>query len=432
MREELDVKEKRTGSLMKEDMENLKGSEDHAVKLLSDCKRRVHELELELAKRKESEANLLDSLEIQTRQLELSQILLEESKAEIASLREKLQGFASNGASTKETTRGSETKAQPAKEKSNVAEDDDKQATGKVKTMLKEMSLLRNELKLATEAEEKSKKAMDDLALALKEVATEASHVKDKLTISQLELVHSIQEAERLRALLKSTEENYKQLLDETKKEADQYKNTSERLRLEAEESLLAWNEKETELVNCIKRAEDEKSSATAEPLESLRAAESKIKESKGENQKLRDILKQALNEANVAKEAAGIAKAENAQLQDRLAGKEEAINLIAHENEMLKINETTLVENIRVLKQLLAEAPGKEFKNKDKSPDRSEKINGDSINSQPVPQQEIEALNPDDFDQFDESPSRKRRALLRRFGDLLRRGYQRKEQSIV
>ncbi|KAI4345269.1 hypothetical protein L6164_012407 [Bauhinia variegata] len=541
MGEELDVKDKSTELLkpegirenelevqlaekyasldkLKEGMNNLKRSEDHAMNLLSDCRRRIQQLEVELDKRKESEANLFDSLVMQTRELEQSKILLEESEVEITSLRErveKLQGSASknmtipnpdesrngleNGVSTRETVNGSETEVQREKDNSSVAQEDETLASEQLKTLLKEMSLLRNELKLATEAEENSKRAMDDLALALKEVAKEANKVKDQLNLSQLELEHSKGEAERLRLLLKSTEDNYKELLNETRKEANRYQNTTERLRLEAEDSLLAWNGKETEFVNCLKRAEDEKSSAQknfAKLLESLREAESKIKESKEENQKLRDILKQALNEANVAKEAAGIARAENAELQDSLTRKEEVLNVLARENAMLKINEVASLENIKELKQLLAEATGKELKNKDEGkssmkesskklgrsartlsitetketqvgknlPDKCFSFKGliipykqhkegddDALggsifdeacsSDSPISQQEIEALSLDDFDQVHESPfddvendrnSSKRRALLRRFGELIRvRSYQRKEQSI-
>jgi len=232
----------------------------------------------------------------------------------------------------------------------------------KVKTMLEELSILKSELKLATEAEENSKKAMDDLAFALKEVATEANQVKAKLTLSQLELEHSKEEVERWKVMLKTTEERYKEILEATRKEADKNKNTVERLRSEAEESLIAWNEKEVELVNCIRRAEEERLIAKQEcndALEALKEAENKVRVSKEENQKLRDILKQALNEANVAKEGAEIAKAENARLQDSL-------NLLVHENEMLKIHEVASFENIKELKRMLSESSIKEFKNED------------------------------------------------------------------
>ncbi|XP_027336108.1 putative WEB family protein At1g65010, chloroplastic [Abrus precatorius] len=510
---------------MRNEMDSLRSSEDDAMVLLSDYKRKVQELEAELDKRKESEANLFDTLVMQTKQLEHNKVLLEESKLEISSLEGKIKEFqvsatqtmkipgesqldSESSLSTKESIEGMKTETELEEEKLNLnGTQDGEGLSTNAKTLLQELDLLKNELKSATVAEENSKKAMDDLAFALKEVATEANQAKAKLTISEVELEHTKGDAERWRTMLESTEEKYKELLEATKKEADRYKNTAERLRLEAEETLLAWNGKETELVNCIRRAEEERLHATKETtglLELLKEAENKTKVSKEENQKLRDILKQALNEANVAKEAAEIAKAENARLQDSL-------NLLVHENEMLKIHEAASFENIKELKRMLSESSMKDFKIEDiekstsKEGSKEDKESGrkakaqNTHNSADKDHKESKSLNktfslnlkdmipprkeqhkvgneeankeidddtlrgsifdevdssdsesrhdgemgiPDDFDHLDESHfddsegdrnSRKRRALLRRFGDLIRRRsfhYHRKDPS--
>ncbi|RZB50186.1 putative WEB family protein, chloroplastic, partial [Glycine soja] len=502
---------------IRNEMDSLRSSEDNAMALLSDYKRRIQELEAELDKRKESEANLFDTLVMQTKQLEQNKILLEESKLEIISLEEKIKALqvsasqiiktpvTEDGFSTKESVENMEIEAELEKVLFSGEE-----STMEVKTMLEELQMLKNELKSATEAEENSKKAMDDLAFALKEVATEANQVKAKLTLSQVELEHTKGDAERWRTMLGTTEERYKEILETTRKEADRYKNTAERLRLEAEETLLAWNDKETEFVNCIRRAEEERLLAQQEStrvLELFKEAENKTRVSKEENQKLRDILKQALNESNVAKEAAEIAKAENARLQDSL-------NLLVHENEMLKIHEAASFENIRELKRMLSESSMKEFKNEDmEKPSTKEGSKEDNNNNKESGGRKAKAHNnnsidskslhktfsfnlkemitphnhnkqqhskeeannkdtdddtlrgsifdevdsssdsesrpdvdmgnsPDDYDHLGESHfddphsdsnSRKRRALLRRFGDLIRRrGYHnhRKEPS--
>lgn len=514
---------------LKKDMDNLRSSDANAMTMLSDYKRKVQELEGELDKRKESETNLFDTLVMQTKQLEQSKISLEESKLEIANLESKLKALQNmknageskdgivNDTSTKESEKGIQNEAEIAKRKLNGTQEGEELPI-RAKTVLEELNLLKSELKSATVAEENSKKAMDDLAFALKEVATEANQVKAQLTLSQVELEHSKGDAERWRAMLESTEEKYKELLDATKKEAERFKNTAERLRLEAEESLLAWSGKETEFVNCIRRAEEERlltQKETTRVADLLREAENKIMVSKDENQKLRDILKQALNEANVAKEAAEIAKAENARLQDSLT-------LLVQENEMLKIHEAASFENIKELKRLLSESSMKEFKHEDnieksstKEGSKEDKESGkktkahhnnsadkehkdsknlsktfslnlkDMISTHNHKQQQQqqqqhkvvneEAINketdddtlrgsifdevdssdseshhdveigsiPDDFDHLDESHfddsesdrnSRKRRALLRRFGDLIRRRgnhfHHRKESS--
>ncbi|CAL0333132.1 unnamed protein product [Lupinus luteus] len=368
---------------LKKEMENDKASEANAMAMLFDYKRKVQELEVELEKRKESEANLFDTLVMQTKQLEQSKISLEESKLEICNLEEKVMvlqnmnnlgeskdGIENSAISTMETEKGMENEGEIEQRKLDNDTHEGEDLTMDVKAFLEELNLLKSELKAATLAEENSKKAMDDLAFALKEVATEANQVKAQLTLSQVELEHTKGDAERWRAMLGSTEEKYKELLDATRKEADRFKNTAERLRLEAEESLLAWSGKETEFVNCIRRAEEERLNTQKEIariLELLKEAENKIKVSKNENQKLRDILKQALNEANVAKEAAEIAKAENARLQDSLT-------LLVQENEMLKIHEAASFENIKELKRLLSESSMKEFKHEDNEKSSSTK----------------------------------------------------------
>ncbi|CAL0320375.1 unnamed protein product [Lupinus luteus] len=465
---------------LKKDMDNLKSSEANAMAMLCDYKRNVQKLEAEVDRRKESEANLFDTLVMQTKQLEQSKISLEESKLEVSNLEEKvkaLQNMKTHGESKYDISpseKGMRSEGEISERELNNETQEGEEH------LIEELNLLRNELKSATLAEENSKKAMDDLAFALKEVATEANQVKAKLTLSQVELEHTKDDAERWRAMLGSTEEKYKEILDSTRKEGERFKNTAERLRLEAEESLLAWNEKETELVNCIRRAEEERLNTqkeTATILGMLREAENKIKVSKEENQKLRDILKQALNEANVAKEGAEIAKEENARLQDSLT-------LLVQDNEMLKIHEAASFENIKELKRLLSESSLKEFKHEDNekvhaknlsktfslnlkemiSPHKENhnhkqqqqqqqhKIGNDETNgnnketeddtlrgsifdevdsSDSESHNDVEIGIPEYFYHLDESNfdesegernSRKRRALLRRFGDLIRR----------
>ncbi|GAV83743.1 hypothetical protein CFOL_v3_27189 [Cephalotus follicularis] len=355
---------------LKEELSNAKASEGRVNDMLSKSEGRIQELEAEIERGKQSEAKIIDSLAAQTKQLEQTKIMLEESKLEIGSLHEELEKWGCSSVKSgsqdntpmKEASERLKSEFKLANANLGFAEEKDKRLRLEAKSPLAEMELLRNELKLATEAEENSKKAMDDLALALKEVVTEANQVKEKLTLTQEELEKAKGEAENLKLKLKSTEAKLKVHL----KEADRYRNTADRLRIEAEESLLAWNGKETGFVGCIKRAEDEKTAVLEENRklnESVRVAENMTRTSKEENNKLRDILKQALNEANAAKEAAGIAKAENSQLKDALAEKDDALCFISRENENLRINQAAALENIKQLKHVLSEASSKELK---------------------------------------------------------------------
>ncbi|KAJ6733596.1 MYOSIN HEAVY CHAIN-RELATED PROTEIN [Salix koriyanagi] len=441
---------------LKQEFTKVKSAEAHSLDLLSQSKKRIQELEAEVETGKESEMKLLDSFVAQTKQLEQTKLLLEESKLEITSLHTRVEGWEKHGGdkiSLQKELESLRSELQLARQAGG------KHSASKNKDRFEGMELLKHELKLATEAEENSKKAMDDLVLALSEVATEASHTREKLVLTQKELEHFKKEAE---------------------------KKTTERLRIEAEESLLAWNAKETGFVDCIKRAEDENCCALKENsklLELLKTAENMNGISKQETQKVRDILKQALNEANVAKEAAGIARAENSQLKDVLAEKDIALVFITQENENLRINESAALEHIKELKKFLSEASEKEFivedketqlkkkpqnaqekqhkdgkkpghscschlkelitphkhrdaDEKNKTPDKKNNNDGDgdSVKSDPFrgsifdDQAESPSAKPEDHDHLDdpenERNSMRKRAYLRRFGDIiLRRG---------
>lgn len=204
-------------------------------------------LELAVEASRESGKKLFDSLIFQTKQLEQTKISLEEAKLEIKHLN---------------STVG--TMSDP-----------------------REMQKLRVELKQALDAEGKSKKAMDDLAMALKEVTTESNRAKKSYFQAQSEL-------ERLRA-------------------------ENERLKSEAEESSAAWKAKENGIVNCMKISEEEIAYVKKENRrlnEAMRAAREEISN-------LRDIVKQAVKESNVVKQALEVARSENSQLKDFLSERE-------------------------------------------------------------------------------------------------------------
>ncbi|CAH9098398.1 unnamed protein product [Cuscuta epithymum] len=276
---------------LREGLSNAEASTARSRQMLSDLTSRIKELEVELENKKSSESKTL--------------ISLEHAKLEVESLNEKIKLMEESG--------------QPKA----IIEERENVASLTIKSLRQEVASLKCELKSATEAEEKSKKAMDGLALALKEVAGEAIEAKEdvklKLSATQLELDQVKRENTKLKERIKRKEERYQREVEEARKEMEVHKNTVERLRLEAEETLLAWNGKEVGFVSCIKRAEEERDNAHRESV------------------RLRDLLKQAISEANAAKAAANIAIDENSKLKDALADKEGALLLLIRENERLK-----------------------------------------------------------------------------------------------
>ncbi|KAG0449795.1 hypothetical protein HPP92_015842 [Vanilla planifolia] len=89
----------------------------------------------------------------------------------------------------------------------------------------------------------------------------------------------------------------------------------SRRLKREAEQVSAAWMERKTGFLNCMKAFEDE--------LDDLKRENERLTQSqrtaRGETSKNRDIIKQAVNEATVVKEALEIARGENSRLKDSL-----------------------------------------------------------------------------------------------------------------
>ncbi|CAA0831829.1 Myosin heavy chain-related protein [Striga hermonthica] len=339
---------------MKNELSVSRDSERRANASLHESMKRVQHLQDELERQKASESRMSESLAFQAKELERSKIETVTLRKVIGSLEEKLS--AQNSSYNKEN---SISKGEEEEEENEIARlRIELQSAQKAEKILREeMQVIRNEWRLAIESEEKSAKAMEDLALALKEVATESNRAKEKLESVQAELNHTKLETERLR-----------KMLHEANQEAELHKNTADRLRLEAEETLLTLNAKEMGFVSCIKRAEEERVVAQRENsrlLESLKAAENMTRAAREETYKLRDILKQAVNESNAAKAASGIAREENSLLQDSVSEKDERLHFLTRENERLRMSEAAAHENARQLKILLSRA-STEFKSND------------------------------------------------------------------
>ncbi|XP_074333103.1 WEB family protein At4g27595, chloroplastic-like [Apium graveolens] len=347
-----------------EELRIVKAAETRAMNLYADSKKWIQKLEEEIERGKQSESKMFESIVSQTKQLEVTKIELEESKLEIAFLREQLD-MVRNSSPTKDykhldLEKGALQSLSSELKETNAnlahAQEGEKSALAKVHDLMDEIEMLKIELHAAVEGEEKSQKAMEHLALALKEVATESNLEKEKVHSTVLELEQTREEAEKLRLMLKKNEESYAKLLHEAKQENMLHMNTVERLRQEAEESVLAWNGKEMGFVDVIKEAVEERDilqQEKAKLYESLKAAESGTRAAKDDNHKLRDILKQALHEVKMSTEAAAVAREENSELKDTIADKDEAIRFLIQENARLQIDGAAGDEKMKELKRL-------------------------------------------------------------------------------
>ncbi|XP_078165333.1 uncharacterized protein LOC144560062 [Carex rostrata] len=264
---------------------------------LKDSMDQVEIWEREIERAKDSERNMLESLIFQTKQLEQTKISLEEAKLEIRNLRNKEE----------------------------------------------EVEMLKIRVRFAIESEEKSKKAMDDMATALNDVSAEAKQVKSWLSETESELQRTKSELESTTISLKKTE-------DLLKLESEQ----TERLTFEKDESAIAWSEREKLFVSCMKESESEINKGKQENLK-LIESQRVIRE---ENARMREMLKQAVNEAATLKETLETEKEENLRLKESILEKEKAFQTIKQDYECLQVSERSARDSLKELENMLDSNP--------------------------------------------------------------------------
>ncbi|XP_066330728.1 putative WEB family protein At1g65010, chloroplastic isoform X2 [Miscanthus floridulus] len=356
----------------------------------SDLADRLQHLEGELEAARDSEKKMLLSLEAQTEQLEQTKVSLEEAKIEIVSLRD--------------STNSSNPGRQPLKNFRRRGMMSFSFADpGEVETWS-----LQRELKLAVESEEKCKKAMDDLAIALNEQTTEARETKAKLSLVQAELNNARVEVESLKASLESTEGKLQLALEE-----------AERLKVESDELAAASKEKERGLVDCIKLFEEDLSRGKEENdklIESQRVI-------RDENSRLREMLKHAVGEANVARESLEIARVENSRLNEHIFEKESILQSIKQEYESLKISEAAAQSSIKELKDMIDAMFSSESTKTSATASprdaKGSKMKENSVAADDVYSDVERSIQPDDI----KNPGKqKKKTILRRFGEIMKK----------
>ncbi|KAF7080980.1 hypothetical protein CFC21_084973 [Triticum aestivum] len=275
---------------------------------------RVWLLEREVATAKQTETKMLESLISQTKELEQAKMALEEAKLETATLRQ--AGSAQQGQwSVRDLMFG------------GVDE---------------EINGLRARLRSALAAEERTRKAADDLAAALSAVTMEAKQVKTWLSDAQADLERANAEAGRLEGLLRANEADLWSATEQLDGVMSDWK-----------EAAAAWRAREKALLARARAAEEDAAAArreNAELAEMHRAVDH-------DNDGLRRALERAAEEANAASESLEFASGENSKLRDAVAGKEDAMESLRLENESLKASEAAAQGRATDLQNQLTEA---------------------------------------------------------------------------
>lgn len=366
------------------ELEAAKMAESYAHSLMDEWKKKVEELELQAEETKRLERSTSESLESVMKQLEGSNDLLHDAESEIASLKEKVGLLEISNRRQKVDFEESERHLQMAKEEASNLEkkvesltaeleavkeekvqalNNEKLAASSVQTLLEEKNKLINELENSRDEEEKSKRAMESLASALHEVSSESREAKEKLLSIQGEHENYETQIEDLKLVLKETNEKYKTLLDDAKQEIDVLNNLNEQSKHEQQNLKSEWEQKELQLMNSVKKIEEDNSSMEKEisRLVNLhKAAEDEAGAKKEEEIRLKTLLREAESEVSYLKEVLGEAKAESMSLKESLLDKENEFQNILQENEELRNSEAVCQMKVAELSRLLEDALAK------------------------------------------------------------------------
>ncbi|XP_052169259.1 putative WEB family protein At1g65010, chloroplastic [Oryza glaberrima] len=245
------------------------------------------------------------------------------------------------------------------------------------KTVNSQISLLsqdkiriEQELDGARDERDKAKKAVEDLAAALREVSSEAREAKERVLAKQTELDSAQLQISELKAEMKNAQDRYQLMLDESKSEVECISKTVEKLGSEAKISNDEWASKEAGFVEMIRRSEEEMSSIKSEMsslMVSLGAAEKQVKELRAERTRLLDKLKQSelTNSEGSSISSTGVQQTADESkstvgLKDLVSRKEKEVLALNDEVTDLRLRETAALAKANELSKLLAEATAK------------------------------------------------------------------------
>uniref|UniRef100_A0A0E0F140 WEB family protein n=1 Tax=Oryza meridionalis TaxID=40149 RepID=A0A0E0F140_9ORYZ len=238
----------------------------------------------------------------------------------------------------------------------------EKTVNAKVGLLSQDKIRIEQELDGARDERDKAKKAVEDLAAALREVSSEAREAKERVLAKQTELDSAQLQISELKAEMKNAQDRYQLMLDESKSEVECISKTVEKLGSEAKISNDEWASKEAGFVS-----EEEMSSIKSEMsslMVSLGAAEKQVQELKAERTQLLDKLKQSelTNSEGSSISSTGVQQTADesestVRLKDLVSSKEKEVLALNDEVTDLRLRETAALAKANELSKLLAEA---------------------------------------------------------------------------
>ncbi|KAF8412807.1 hypothetical protein HHK36_000777 [Tetracentron sinense] len=362
------------------EVDAVKKSESDAGNLVNEWRKKAEELEIQVEEANQSERSASESVASLMKQLEGNSGLLQEAESEVASLRSKVELLEISTERQRGDLEESERCYDMAKQKTSEmamiveslkselegvkeekmqALNNEKLAALSIQSLLEEKNKLITELEASRDEEEKGKKAMESLASALHEVSSEAREAKEKLLLIQAGLEHYESQIEDLKLVLTATSEKYEAMLDEAKHEIDHLTRTIEQSKLEVQNFKDEWDQKELNLMSCIKKSEEETSFIKGEKdrlVSLLKEAEEDARVAKEQGAQLQNTLNEVESEVTSSREVIEEAKTENMRLKEMLLDKENELQSISEENEELRTREAVALKKAEEVSKLLEE----------------------------------------------------------------------------
>jgi DNA repair exonuclease SbcCD ATPase subunit len=199
----------------------------------------------------------------------------------------------------------------------------------------RDLQRVHGELRMALAAEEKSRKAMEEFVMALKEVNAELHATRQQLALAQHEAEAARMEADRVHVSPRRRDDRLRAVSDEPGPAPRRGQGVVRGV---------AGRGKEAGFTARIKASEAELADARRE---SARLHESQ-RSGRAEVSKLRDILRQAVKDTKVVKEALEEARGENAMLKAMLGDKDKAVKCTRQELENLRVSEAAARNSVR------------------------------------------------------------------------------------
>ncbi|CAF1697609.1 unnamed protein product [Brassica napus] len=333
-------------------------------------KSKAKEVESQLQEAKNLERCASLSLESVMKQLEGSNDKLHETESELINLKEKIMTLETTVARQKEDLKESEEQLSKTEkeveslkneletvvEEKNRALDKEQDASSNVQRLLEQKKKLLADFETSKEEEEKSKKAMETLASALHEVSSEGRELKEKLLSQGGGDQEYEAQIEDLKVVIKATSEKYETMLDESRHEIDVLVSAVEQTKKHFESSKKEWEMKEANLLDYVRKMEEEVASMSR--LDGLlKRTEEEADAAWKKEAETKESLKEVEDEVVYLQECLGEARDESVKLKESLLEKESEFESVVHENEELRVKEGVALRKIEELSKLLEEA---------------------------------------------------------------------------